>query len=40
MENKLFELAARRRSVRRYTNEHIDDNKLNANLDPTYVVRG
>lgn len=25
MENKLFELAARRRSVRRYTNEHIDD---------------
>ena len=25
MENKLFELVARRRSVRRYTNEHIDD---------------
>ena len=25
MENKLFELAARRRSVRRYTDEHIDD---------------
>ena len=25
MENKLFELAARRRSVRRYTKEHIDD---------------
>lgn len=24
MENKLFELAARRRSVRKYTNEHID----------------
>ena len=25
MENKLFELAARRRSVRRYTDAHIDD---------------
>ena len=25
MENKLFELAAKRRSVRRYTDEHIDD---------------
>lgn len=25
MNNKLFELAARRRSVRRYTDEHIDD---------------
>ena len=25
MENKLLELAARRRSVRRYTDEHIDD---------------
>ena len=25
MENKLLELALRRRSVRRYTNEHIDD---------------
>ncbi len=25
MENKLFELTARRRSVRRYTDEHIDD---------------
>ena len=25
LENKLFELAAKRRSVRRYTNEHIDD---------------
>lgn len=25
MENKLFELAARRRSVRRYTDEHIDE---------------
>ena len=25
METKLFELAARRRSVRRYTKEHIDD---------------
>ncbi len=25
MENKLFELAARRRAVRRYTDDHIDD---------------
>lgn len=25
MDNKLFELAARRRSFRRYTSEHIDD---------------
>lgn len=25
MENKLFELAARRRSVRKYTNEHLDE---------------
>lgn len=25
MDNKLFELASRRRSVRRYTNEHIDE---------------
>ena len=29
MENKLFELAARRRSVRKYTNEHIDDSVIN-----------
>lgn len=28
MENKLFELAARRRSVRRYTTEHIDDTMM------------
>ena len=29
MENKLFDLAAKRRSVRRYTNEHISDEVLN-----------
>ena len=29
MENKLFELAAGRRSVRRYTNEKIDDAVIN-----------
>ena len=29
MENKLFELAAKRRSVRRYTNEHISDEMIN-----------
>ena len=29
MENKLFDLAARRRSVRRYTNERIDDSVIN-----------
>ena len=28
MENKLLELALRRRSVRRYTNEHIDDSVI------------
>lgn len=28
MENKLFELAAKRRSVRRYTDEHIDDSVI------------
>lgn len=28
MENKLLELALRRRSVRRYTNEHIDDDVI------------
>ena len=29
MENKLFDLAAKRRSVRRYTSEHISDEVLN-----------
>ncbi len=29
MENKLFDLTAKRRSVRRYTNEHISDEVLN-----------
>ena len=29
MENKLFDLAAKRRSVRRYNNEHISDEVLN-----------
>lgn len=29
MENKLFDLAAKRRSVRRYTSEHIPDEVLN-----------
>lgn len=29
MRNALFELAAKRRSIRRYTNEHIDDDVLN-----------
>ncbi len=29
MENKLFDLAVKRRSVRRYTNEHISDEVLN-----------
>jgi len=29
MENKLFDLAAKRRSIRRYTNEHISDEVLN-----------
>ena len=29
MTNELFELAARRRSIRRYTNEHISDDILN-----------
>ena len=29
LENKLFELAAKRRSVRRYTNEHIDGTVIN-----------
>ena len=29
MENKLFDLAAKRRSVSRYTNEHISDEVLN-----------
>ena len=29
MENKLFDLAAKRRSVRRYTNEPISDEVLN-----------
>ena len=28
MKNKLFELAAKRRSVRRYTKEHISDDVL------------
>lgn len=28
MKNELFELAAKRRSIRRYTNEHIDDDVL------------
>lgn len=32
MQNKLFELAARRRSVRRYTNEKIDDDVINEIL--------
>ncbi len=29
MENKLFELAAKRRSIRRYTDEHISDEVIN-----------
>ncbi len=29
MKNVLFELAAKRRSIRRYTNEHINDDVLN-----------
>ena len=29
MENKLFELAAKRRSVRSYTDEHISDDVIN-----------
>lgn len=28
MKNELFELAVKRRSIRRYTNEHIDDDVL------------
>lgn len=30
MKNELFELAAKRRSVRKYTNEHIDDDVMNG----------
>ena len=29
MPNELFELAAKRRSIRRYTNDHISDDILN-----------
>ena len=29
MENKLLELAAKRRSIRRYTDEHISDEVIN-----------
>ena len=29
MENKLFELAAKRRSVRSYTDEHISEDVIN-----------
>ncbi len=29
MKNEVFDLAARRRSIRKYTNEHINDDVLN-----------